>query len=602
MKKAFKVTWISLASLVGVVIIAVAIALLLVLSPKRLTSLVNRYASNFITCDYNIGKVDLTLFKTFPNVGLQIDNLVLINPTKGWTTDTLAAIDECVVSLNIKKLLFENAIIVNSCLLDGGYINAFFDVEGNNNFDILPPSEPTEPKPETEDSNSYLIDLNKLKLNNINLRYTDLATHTTASVTGLGLKLKGSINEDIISGDLTLNINDIAARVDDDTIPMSAAVNSLIIDGKIKYADNDVTANVTVNTGAIAFLMGGESKVAAGMKGMALYYTGNINDYNLVKGTIDLNINDITAVLDDEKYLDNANISLNTPLKLDIENLQADFAKSSLKFNDIIINFIGQLAMTDPTINLNMDINTNTLIISELINLIPQGMREEMLEGISADGKLQLNAHVEGVYDDNTMPVVTADVTLSEASVAMNDVLPYPLTNINTSFHALLNLNGKSDVVLNSLRAKMNNTMVAASGSVMDVLGTMLCNISLKADADLNDVKSFLPEELLAQGNIKADINVRGTLDQFTELDLMKTKLNGTIACKDLTIKYFDTINVATSDMNIEFVLPNPADNVLKNGLAHLKLSGSDINADITGMMTAALADFNVEAQVSSCR
>lgn len=599
MKKAFKITWISLASVVGVVVIVMAIALFLVLSPKRLTSLVNKYASNFITCEYNIGKVDLTLFKTFPNVGLEIDNLVLLNSTKGWTTDTLAAIDECVVSLNIKKLLKENTIIINSCILDGGYINAFFDVEGNNNFDIFPPSEPTEQKPETEDSGSYLIDLNKLKLNNINIIYTDLATHTTASITGLSLKMKGNINEDIILGDLSLSINDIAARVSDDSIPMNAALNSFILDGKIKYDNDDITAKVDMGTGPIAFLMGGDSKVAAGLNGMSLSYNGDVNDYKLVKGVIDLNINDITAVLDDETYLNNAEISLNTPLEFNVESFHAEFDKSYLKLNDIVVDFVGQFAMTEPAINLNMDINTNTLIISELINFVPQNMREEMLEGIDADGKLQLSAHVEGIYDDNTMPIITADVNLSDASVVMNDVLPYPLTNVNTSVHALLDLNEKSDVTLNSLRAKMNNTIVAASGNIKDVLGKMLCNVSLKADADLNDVKSFLPEELIAQGNIKADLNVRGTLDQFTELELMKTKLNGTITCKDLAIRYFDTINVVTSDMSIDFVLPNPSSNVLKGGLAQVKLSGTDINADITGMMTAALADFNIEAQVS---
>ena len=144
MKKAYKITWISLASVVGVVLITVLIACYLVFSPKRLTSLVNKHASKFITCEYKIGRVDLTLFKTFPDAGLQINDLVLINPTKGWTTDTLASIDECVVSLNIREMLFGNQIIINQCQLNGGFINAFFDTEGNNNFDIFPPSEPEE--------------------------------------------------------------------------------------------------------------------------------------------------------------------------------------------------------------------------------------------------------------------------------------------------------------------------------------------------------------------------------------------------------------------------------------------------------------------------
>ena len=80
----------------------------------------------------------------------------------------------------------------------------------------------------------------------------------------------------------------------------------------------------------------------------------------------------------------------------------------------------------------------------------------------------------------------------------------------------------------------------------------------------------------------------------------MNTKLNGKIKCNGLSIKYCDTININSSDMRIDFVLPNPSDNNLKNGLAQVKLSGSDVNADITNMMTASLNNFDIDAQVSN--
>ncbi|MBO2522990.1 MAG: hypothetical protein CW336_03910 [Bacteroidetes bacterium] len=38
----------------------------------------------------------------------------------------------------------------------------------------------------------------------------------------------------------------------------------------------------------------------------------------------------------------------------------------------------------------------------------------------------------------------------------------------------------------------------------------------------------------------------------------------------------------------------------MRDGLAYVRLSGTDINADITNMMTASLADFNINAQVSN--
>ena len=597
MKKAYKVTWISLASVLGVVIITVLIALYLVLSSKRLTSLVNKHASKFITCDYNIGKVDLTLFKTFPDVGLEIDDLVLINPTKGWTSDTLAAIDECVVSVNLKKILFNDEIIVNSCQLNGGFINAFFDTEGNNNFDIFPPSEPSEPEAE-EDGTSYPIDLEKLKINDVKIVYTDLSSNTVATIDGLGLSLKGIINGDVIDGDLKLNIKEVTANIED-TTTMKAGIRNISFDGKIDMKGDDIKADATIATGALAFLMTGDEKIGANLNSFSLNYNGVVNNYEFVKGLAKLKINGLTMAMDEEKYADNADICLDIPIELDLNKYQAKFEKSEIKLNDIKVEFIGEATMKDD-INLNMDLRTNAMIINDLINLIPERLRESLLQGIKLNGKLLLESHIEGTYSENLMPVINADVTLADGYFEMPEELPFPLTGVNTSIHTDLDLNGKSDVNIKSFRARMNHTVVAASGSVKDVMDKMLCDLSVKADVNFNDVKTFMPDELIAKGEIKTDINLNGTADQFSELDLMNTKLSGKIKCKDLDIKYSDTINIKSSDLKLDFILPNPKGNFLKNGLADVKISGSDLDADITNMMTAVLNDFDISAQVSN--
>ncbi len=598
MKKAYKVTWISLASILGVIIIALIIALYLVLSPKRLTSLVNKYASKVITCEYNIGKVDLTLFKTFPDVGLEIKDLVLINPTQGWTTDTLAAIDECLLSVNLKKILFEDEIIVNSCHLNGGEVNAFFDKEGNTNFDIFPPSE-AEPNEADDDESSYSVDLDKLRLSNINISYTDLGANTIANIDGLGLKARGKVKDELIAGDINLTIDALRAMINDDTTNMDASVKNIVLNGKIKMVGDDINANVNLGTGALAFLMQGDDNIMANLNSLGVNYNGDIYNYEHIKGNVNLIVDDATALMDGDKYADNADINLNIPLDFDLNQNYVKFEKSELKLNDIKVEFIGD-AMLKDDIKLNMDLRTNTMIIDELIRLIPEKMREDLLSGIKVNGKLILDTHVEGTYSENLMPLIKANVILADGYFEMPEELPYPITSLNTSLHTDLDLNGKSHVDIKSFRARMNNTILAANGSIRDVLDKMLCNLNIKADVDFDDVKSFLPEELIAQGVMNADINVKGSVDQFTELDLMNTKLNGKIKFKGMDIQYADTINLKSSDLNINFVLPNPTSNSLRDGLAYVKLSGTDINADITNMMTASLNDFNIDAQVSN--
>ena len=127
MKKPLKITLISLGSLLGLILIVVGIACWIVLTPARLTSLVRNQAPNFINCDFDIERADLTIIKSFPKVGVAINDVVLVNPMEGSPSDTLAYIDECVVSVDVKKFLKEDQIIINECRLNGGYVNLFTD-------------------------------------------------------------------------------------------------------------------------------------------------------------------------------------------------------------------------------------------------------------------------------------------------------------------------------------------------------------------------------------------------------------------------------------------------------------------------------------------
>jgi len=71
MNKALKITLISLGSFLGLILLTIAVVCWFVVTPARLTSIVKNQAPNFINCDFNIEKADLTIFKSFPKVGLE---------------------------------------------------------------------------------------------------------------------------------------------------------------------------------------------------------------------------------------------------------------------------------------------------------------------------------------------------------------------------------------------------------------------------------------------------------------------------------------------------------------------------------------------------
>ena len=103
MKKTLRIVGITIASLFGVVLVVAGIALAMISSSGQLTQLVKKYAPEFITCEMQLGKAELPLFKAFPNVGVDIVDVALVNPMEGSPSDTLANIDNLIVVVDAKK-------------------------------------------------------------------------------------------------------------------------------------------------------------------------------------------------------------------------------------------------------------------------------------------------------------------------------------------------------------------------------------------------------------------------------------------------------------------------------------------------------------------
>ena len=104
MKRALKITGISLGCLLGLAIIAVVIAYCTVTSPKRLTQLVQKNVPKFVDFDLQLQQAKLTL-KTFPDIGLEIDGVTIMSPMEGAPSDTLAHVAKLTVGADDTRYL-----------------------------------------------------------------------------------------------------------------------------------------------------------------------------------------------------------------------------------------------------------------------------------------------------------------------------------------------------------------------------------------------------------------------------------------------------------------------------------------------------------------
>ena len=143
MKKALKViTW-TLVSVVMMVLLVITTACYLIFTPERLTPIVQQVATKFVTCEHEIGEVEVTFFSTFPYLGVEIHDVSLIHPIDSLAPDTLAAVEKILLSVQPFDAIGGD-IFIKQLAVEGITANIYVSADGRTNYDIIALSDTTE--------------------------------------------------------------------------------------------------------------------------------------------------------------------------------------------------------------------------------------------------------------------------------------------------------------------------------------------------------------------------------------------------------------------------------------------------------------------------
>ena len=96
MQKLIKWIAITFASMFLLVVLVIGGAVWLVFTPAKITPIVRTQLAKYITCESQIGEVELTFFSTFPRFGLKVNRFALINHIPEVPSDTLVLADQFV--------------------------------------------------------------------------------------------------------------------------------------------------------------------------------------------------------------------------------------------------------------------------------------------------------------------------------------------------------------------------------------------------------------------------------------------------------------------------------------------------------------------------
>lgn len=615
-KKGWKITWIALGSLLGLVVVTVAVALWLVFTPSKLTKIVNGLVGNFITCDAKFGNVDLTLLSTFPDAGLKIEDVVIVNPGKGPVkegvqNDTVAKIGSLTVGIDVKAFLKDNKVIVHQVVLEDATANLFIDSLGTANFDIFPKSDDTT---SSETKLPEVIDLKKIKIDNLNATFLNCKDGMmSAEVAGMDMNLKGSMEQEDIVADLKLGINQLFF-VQGEVQPMlTAHVKGLEMKADGKKEGEHIDADIRIdgkNVDLDQVDSLGNHTLKAVLDGLLLKAKGNGDmdsmrcklDLGVEKGTLNAAGTEMVNETLRESKKDLLGVEMpDVVVKLNKKEIW--LSDSKIKLDDYALMLNGQcyLATEERPLTMDMAVETDgSWRVKPLLDIVPErfvGFRKGM-EQLDGDVAFVLNAN--GTLTDSTMPNIVGNIRLADGRFYAPKMLPYKINKVKGELGVDLNLDKRkeSHVTIKNLKAHTQGTDVTLNGRVDDLLGDMRVDAKVKGTLPLEDVKPMLPKtmKIELEGDADVDVSAKFAMSQLKKQAYDKMKASGTVKFKGLQVD-LDTIHATAPDLAIALQLPATEH---KGRMADVKLKGSALKAKMGKSISAEVKNPDISVGVNN--
>ncbi len=540
MKRALKITAITLSSIIGILLVTIIIVCNVVFSPKTLTPIVRNNVGRFITCHADLDTAELTFFSTFPNFAINLSNVRVINPIADAQSDTLAHVGRLAASVNVSQFLFKDNLIINQVHLDNTTANIFCDSLGNANYNIVALSSNEEEEDTTSTSLFDLLQVNNVIINNLSATYIDQKSGIDASINGLNTTLSA----------------------------------------QLQGANGKINAQCTMHNAQCII-----DNAQCTVDNAQLTTSGELRD-NHFDGNLALNLPSTTFDLDGNRLADSLALRAEVPAEVNLDIMHINLKEALLAINSHEINLNGVTQLDNDDINLDLQFATNQWNLEEVIALIPEAYAD-LLDGIEVSGIASLSGSARGTYNDSIMPLISANLNYTDGKVQYSE-LPLPINNINLSLsaNADLNPNGKIECnisnsqlsILNSQFSIPNSSFLIPNSSFTNAL----CDLNIKGNLNLPELRPILPNDMKINmdGHANADISARFNLEDATNLRLDKIIADATIKYNNLDVLYNDSIAIKDTKGTLAIKLPSPHTNRHFKELAQASLNSTNLQVD----------------------
>ena len=309
---------------------------------------------------------------------------------------------------------------------------------------------------------------------------------------------------------------------------------------------------------------------------------------------------DVSATMGGTQYADHLCVSATLPIG--VSKREATVVKTNapivLSVNEFTLTLSGRVSLND-SIALDTQASLANWQISSLLMLLPSSLTEDLLRDITVDGSVSLNAHVQGMCGDSVMPVVDAEIALSDG-MGRYSGLPYTLENVGLVADAHIDLNDStaSRLHIRSLAANTLSSSVEAQGDVSELMDDMLLDLRLKADVSLPDIAYFLPETLHADGHVGGNVSAKIRLSDLTAMRLAKGRISGDLRLRDIAVQN-DSLSVQLPDTKLGLQIPNPKPSRKQVGWLYAEIQPDSLSLDMMSMLTATLGHASMQVETN---
>lgn len=421
MKKLFKILAV-LAAVAAVLLIAALITLKIMFPPEKLKAMAQDYAQKSLGREIAFTDVSFNL------IGLTLDNFALSE--KGTFADgTFVKADKAVVKVALKPL-FQKRVEIGTVGLDG--LNVYVSKQKNGQFnfdDLIQPADETQ-QPQTqaaapaESSAAFAVSAEHIYAKNCNFYYKDLQTGFDAALSNVNLDIKDFSLDAPFSVDLAFT----TAYKDNTGLTAALPVKMAL---KADLAALDMAkAQATLNSLTLTY------------KNIKFTAQGGVKNLNAplidlsgkISGVSNAALADIAPDLP-AFTLPDILFSASAEADLDKSSALLKLAKLSLADSAITARGTAGWGETNPTYNINADINLNLAQIAQMADMLSGfGMGGLMTGGLTATDKKD-GQDVRGTislqklavaYDPLTLADMTGDIVLK----SLGDVSCASLTGL----------------------------------------------------------------------------------------------------------------------------------------------------------------------------